>query len=775
MALSAIVVKYHRLIVVIFSSLAIVLGYFAFAKFSVDSNLASLAPKGENFYTEQLDFLKEKMSSNVLVVVTYANGDVEKTLKILAELKEAFESSGYIQETMKVDDPEIFIKYGFLTVEASNFDKIFSTFDPSLGNFLDFEEWRKIVASSASAYNLISDYARRSDIEKYVLISPDKEIALINFVLKDDFTNISVMNKVVAELKKIASNLEKQWSTKFLFTGTPAGVYESNQQVKKDFALTTMISLGGICAIILAGFGSFAVLVLLFISMIVAMLITLGFVNLVLGEINIVTSFVNAMLLGLGIDYGIYVISRIAFFSSEKRVDESSVSAALNELAKPSIVALLTTIGAFGSMFLGLSKPFVQMAIFAIFGMVSFYLTMMLFLPALILTLKVQFKETRRKLLGNFIFNNKLRRIFKISMLIALIIFIPLGIQNLSNYWYTPSGLVSDKAESAIAFNKVKQSFQKVGLGEICLLADNLEDLKRLEGIVKNSGFLVEPLSVLNILELASNKTLEDLPEVYRQVFQIVNNPFLSAIFHRVGIYPQLLEMLRFVRSTNNLEDIVMELKKDVPMVFYEQNGKSYFVLYTDGIENIYQANRLKNVFNYFEQNNVKVYGYPALLYEVMKEMKKTIYFLGILVFLGVFAAVLLTLRSLRKALFITTLLLLSIITTFGIGKILGFHTTFLTLLIFPVLTGIGVDGFVHATFAIERKEKNLISKTLHSISLSSFTTTAAFGSFTLAQGKLLSEFGSLMAIGFFVNYLLVIYLTSFYKGGGNDENRHDD
>jgi predicted RND superfamily exporter protein len=140
--------------------------------------------------------------------------------------------------------------------------------------------------------------------------------------------------------------------------------------------------------------------------MVIGMCMTLGLAGLLVGEINIVTSFVNAMVLGLGIDYGIHVMTRIGEYSRLMEIKES-VKETLSELLKPSLTALLTTIGAFGSMYLGLSRPFVQMATFSIVGMSCFYLTMMLFLPSLVVTLKVRPTEREK-----FMF---LRKLFSMS------------------------------------------------------------------------------------------------------------------------------------------------------------------------------------------------------------------------------------------------------------------------------------------------------------------------------------------------------------------------
>lgn len=767
------VVKYRLLILIVFIVLSVVLGYYGIANLTINSDLASLAPKGADFYADQIDFLVEKLSSNTLTIIAYTNGDVEKTKMALGKLKEKFEQTDYIVETMKLDNPEVFVKYGFLAIDSNNLKGMGSSFSLNTNNLLDFSEYRKLAQSFITFEQLLEEYEKRKGIEQYTMVSPDQRVVIINFVLKDNIIDVNRVSRAIMDLKKIAQQITKETNVRFLFTGTAVGVFESNEQVRKDFLLTTAISFTGICMVIYLGYGSISTLGLLLISMIVAMCMTLGITKFFLGEINIVTSFVNAMVLGLGIDYGIHMITKVTSHAKEGRVESDAVLIAISEFVRPACAALLTTIGAFSSMFFGLSKPFVQMGLFAIIGVSVFFITMFLFLPSLLLVFKPRIKENRRKQDFSFFFKGKTKKLIRVVTIAIVVIFTPLGIMNLKNYWYTPSGLVSEKAESSIAFEEVKRSFQKVGFGEICVLADDLEDLKRIDSIIKNSGILIPPLSVLNILEYASDDVVKTLPNMYSELFQVVNNPVLVAVFKRVGMYGQILEMLSMVRNSKNMQDILNELKKDVPMLFYEKDGKTKFVLYTDTAQDLYKQNRIKEVYNFFQKNNVKSYGYPAILYNVMNDMKGTIYWLSLFVALGVFVMLLVDTRSLKASLLILASVMISIVIAFGIGSVMGVHTTFMTLLLIPILVGTGVDGLIHMRHASKIGDLDGLVRTLKSVTFCIFTTVVAFGSFSLAEGKLLKEFGILMGIGLSVTWLVTIFVTEyFFKGGDVVENR---
>jgi len=767
------VVKNRFLIFLVFVVVSVILGYYGIANLTINSDLASLAPKEADFYVDQIDFLVEKLSSNTLTVIAYTNGDVERTKAALEKLKERFEQTEYIVETMKLDNPEIFIKYGFLAIDSNSLKDISNSFNLNSSNLLDFSEYRKLAQSFATVEQLLEEYEKRKGIEQFIMVSPDQRVIIINFVLRDNIIDVNRVSRAIMNLKKIAQQVSKETNVKFLFTGTAVGVFESNEQVQKDFLLTTAISFAGICLVIYLGYRSISILGLLLVSMIVAMCTTLGITKFFLGEINIVTSFVNAMVLGLGIDYGIHMITKVTSHVKEGKVEPDAISIAVSEFVRPALAALLTTVGAFSSMFFGMSKPFMQMGLFAIIGLSVFFVTMLLFLPSLLLVFKPSVKESATKQDLSFFFKGKVKGLIRIIALLIVVVFVPLGIVNLKNYWYTPSGLVSEKAESSIAFDEVKRSFQKVGFGEICVLADDLDDLKRVDSIIRNSGFLIPPLSVLNILEYASDDFVKSLPSMYSNLFQVVNNPVLVAVFKRVGMYSQILEMLSMVRNSKNLQDVLNELKKDVPMLFYEKDGKTKFVLYTDTAQDLYKQNRIKQVYNFFQKNNVKSYGYPAILYNVMNDMRGTIYWLSLFVTLGVFVMLLVTIRSIKVSMLIIGSVVISIVIAFGIGFTTKVHTTFMTLLLIPILVGTGVDGLIYMYHTSKLGDAEGLAKTLKSITFCTLTTVAAFGSFSLAEGKLLKEFGILMGIGLSISWLLTIFVVEyFFKGGDIVENR---
>ncbi|HBT40250.1 MAG: Exporter of the RND superfamily protein-like protein [Thermotoga sp. 50_1627] len=765
--MTELVSRHHRTLLVVFLLSTFLFGLFGFKRISINSDLTNLADKFDENYKEQISFLSEKLSSNVLVVLAYTDDNVEKAKRAVELLKERFEESGYVSETLKMDNPELFVKYGFLGLDSEVLRQVQNAFDFDEGSFLDFSQWRNLFASLSTLNELAEEYINRKGIEQYILLSPDGRLILINFALNSSVSDVNSIYRAVAALRNIAKEVSRATGVRFAFTGTPAGVYESNNQVQRDFTITSIVSLSGISLIVYLGYGSLSVLLCLFLSMIVGMCMTLGLAGLLVGEINIVTSFVNAMVLGLGIDYGIHVMTRIAEYSRSMDLRES-IKEALSELVKPSLTALLTTVGAFSSMYLGLSRPFVQMATFSIIGMICFYLTMMLFLPSMLLSLGIRPVENEKLTFLRRLFSMSQSRRFALTVSAILIALIPFGALNLKEYWYTPPGLVAKRAESATAFAELKKSFQRVGFGEICVVAEDLDELHRLDQLLKSSDLFIPPMSVLSLMEFSKFDANGSAQTLYASLSEMVNNPFLLAVFKRIGMYPQILDMLRLLKSSKDLNDVLSELQKDVPLFFYEKDGRTMYVLYTDTTKDLYKDNRLKIVHNFLTANDVKSFGTPMILYMIMEDMRKSMHSVIFLTVCGIFFMLLLSVRSLKVGLWITVGVLASIVGTFGMGSLFSIRTTFMTLLSVPLLLGLGVDSFIHMRHAVSRNDEAHTYRTFKSVFLSIVTTIAAFGSFSVAQGQLLREFGVLMGIGFVMCFFTTT-LLSFHVLGGED------
>ncbi|MBO8160955.1 MAG: MMPL family transporter [Thermosipho sp. (in: Bacteria)] len=739
----------------------------------VNAELTDLAPKGVLEFDNLVKFTEEKVVSNSLLIVAKVK-NIKNISAFAEELKNVFEHTPYISSAEPFDNPETLIKYGIFTVDENSINNILGYYNAVLNveprSVIDFRFWRNLGIAVSVVSNYANEFFGRSGIRKYYLYSKDGEILLMNFSMAKPVTDVDFINEAIPKLKEISKIISKKWNVEILFSGSAMNNYIGNQQVRKDFQTTTIISLIGISLILLLSYGSTSAMLFLFYSMLLSMAISMGIIILLFREINIITSFVNAMLLGLGIDYGIHITAKIHENLRLYGKKRESILEAIKENFVPSLVSAITTSLALLAIALSPSIPLKQMGISSAIGVIVFYLVMNLLIPAFYYKFLNRINIPRREYFSRFIEIFRRFRPLTITVWIILIIsslFVYLAVKNFS---YTPPGLVPEDSEAIIALNIATEKFGEFGIGQVVVGAKTFEELKEINNYLENNTkYFSNTFSILNFIQ--NPERISELePTFYKEVFDVANEPLLVLIFKKYKLYDSLIETLSILRTTKTFEDVLVNLEKDIPILFFNDlEGNKYFLIYAKERVNLWRNNNLKVIYGNILKD-YKVFGYPALFYKVMEylilSVSKAVYF--------VFAAILIILiidqRSLFKAFKISIFVVLSITATVGLGYyVFNIDLTFLNLLIVPIFLGMGVDSMVHLSHSIKYGRESIV-KTEKAVTVSVMTTIMAFGSFMAAQGKLLKEFGILVVIGLIVSWFvsIFIYLNSIDKSRRN-------
>ena len=743
------VYKNRNYIFFIFVVGAFLLGTIGFLFLRVDSEITRIAPE-DTFFSEQSKFLSKKLFSNNLIVVLNCDGNVDEGKKALEKLKTRFERTGFVHEVLRFTNPELMIKYGLFSANIKNLSHFIKNYDKLKmeleKNFIDFRFWRNLGKMLYILQDTVEKYINERGFNEYVLESPDKKMLLMSFILKKSIVDVNFVSKCIKEFKKIAEDIEKESGFKIRFTGGAMSTYEANIQVREDFLFTTLFSVVSISFLLFLAYSNFLSVFYLFFSMIVALGISVGIFYFLFGEINIITAFVNAMILGLGIDYGIHTITKIQDHMRKKNNLKYSVEKGLKEVFRPTLTSALTTISAFLTMVIGGSKGFVQLGIMIAVGISIFFMTMMLFLPAMmsIIPARRGHNTIFDKLVKGLDFLNNVKIIRHVCITIG-VFFSIFGLLNASTYWYTPPGLMQKNSESVKTYQDIKKVFGNVGLGDIVITVKDMEELEKVTKELKKNPLIDKTFSVINILNNVSKDSLNELAGLYGDFIKIVNDPILSTIFRKVGIYKETLEMLEVIKNSNFPEDVLKELEKDVPFLFYDSGNQKYLLIYVNPADDLYVNNNIKKVIN--SLSKYKLYGYPIVFYKAMESAKDFILKSSLIVFLTIFVLLILDMKSIRIPLISVFFVILSALISLGVAYLNDIRVSFMTLLMVPILVGIGVDSMIHIFHSV-KANKEVLLRTEKAIILSILTTIIAFGSFALAKGQLLKEFGVVVTIG---------------------------
>jgi uncharacterized protein len=272
------------------------------------------------------------------------------------------------------------------------------------------------------------------------------------------------------------------------FTGSyKTGVddsYAIDESLKKVFPVAFLL----IVLVTVLFFRKIAPTVIVISGMTLGTVLVMGFAKATLGELNMVTSLIGAIIMGFGVDYGIHFVYRTRIeLGTGKRYDEA-ISAAIVNAGRPAFIAAIVTGGSFLVLLISEFRGFSQFGFLAGFGTLIIGFTLFAWSPAVLSLIGRWKPELPAKLIGtmtplglskagNEIHIPKPRLLLSIASAIVAVICIaalpkndkptPKGLPNLTDRFmggvhfnYNTRALVAEDRPSFLAQDEINDRFQ---------------------------------------------------------------------------------------------------------------------------------------------------------------------------------------------------------------------------------------------------------------------------------------------------------------------------
>lgn len=186
----------------------------------------------------------------------------------------------------------------------------------------------------------------------------------------------------------------------FGFTGSYKTAVDDSYAIQESLDDVFFWAFAFICIITIAFFRKWAPTVIVISGMALGTVLTMGFAELTLGELNMVTSMIGAILMGFGVDYGIHFIYRTRIeLGMGKRYDEAITDALINA-GRPALIAAIVTGGSFLVLLVSKFRGFSQFGFLAGFGTLIIGFTLFSWSPAILALLGKLNPELPKKLIG---------------------------------------------------------------------------------------------------------------------------------------------------------------------------------------------------------------------------------------------------------------------------------------------------------------------------------------------------------------------------------------
>jgi len=428
-----------RILIVLFLIAAVSLGAVAYLytnkMFTLDMSWSDMLPANEPM-AEEFDMILNEFTSvsNTIIVVRGKEKEIKKFADKIAPQIEKL--SDYVDEIYYKIDKDFFAEHGFMLLKESDLKSTYDMFEnlnliPLLRSINDnfeeeyigddealstkqkedeavmsldgFQYWistmDKFISNPAEAEEQVAEDA----VERFLygdpyFISQDKRILLMT--VKPTFTAVEI-DKCVASTNSIQAILDRNLAD---FPGVGAGLTGSIPLQRDEMYYTQRdMTFGFILALVLVlflfiiTFRMLSVPVLAGVNLILAIIITLGLVAIYPGRLNIMTAMFGVILIGLGIDYAIHIIS---LYSERREIDPDTTIAMEEALVRSGggiITGALTTAAAFFTLSISVTRGIKEMGIVLGMGIICAMVVTMIGLPAFLAAMERFSNKFRKK------------------------------------------------------------------------------------------------------------------------------------------------------------------------------------------------------------------------------------------------------------------------------------------------------------------------------------------------------------------------------------------
>ena len=200
-------------------------------------------------------------------------------------------------------------------------------------------------------------------------------------------SNLEFSRKVVADVEGV---VERVAPAKFGhgLEVELAGRYKKRVDLEgvlvRDLAFTGSLAFGLVLLYVAFHFRRLSAVLLVMAPLLLGLELVYGLAGFGFGTLNVLTAFVGAILLGIGIDNGIHMLGRYDEARRDGAEPEAAVAVALADAGRVSVAAALTTASAFGCLALSDFRAFREFGLLTAGGMMLLLASYVTVLPALL-------------------------------------------------------------------------------------------------------------------------------------------------------------------------------------------------------------------------------------------------------------------------------------------------------------------------------------------------------------------------------------------------------
>lgn len=884
---AAFVLKHHKGIVLT-TVVLVVLSIISAGNIQVTTKMKDMLP-AENSQVQMMDEIDQHFSGGTSLFITVEGADREAMVACAEALVTAIEARPELREYIRTIhlklDKDFVTQWGLLLQEAEDLadlkermgqvnllplltavnDSFEETYiddaEEELSTSKQENEVVAMLGGMETFFTLLRDYLSNPKAvplpeqgarlaEAFLLgdaysFSPDN--SLLIFTLTPDFAidDFAILVRFMDGIKEVIGLAQRDYPQLAIgYTGDVAIQADEQYALRFDMLVPSLVALGVIFLLFVFSIQPFRAMLFSLLSLVVGIILNYGIIGITLREINMLTSTLGALLIGLGIDYGIQFVTNFSLYRKEGHSLADALRLTYAKTGTGTFLAALTTAVGFFVMALTGSESLSEYGIIAGIGIISCFAAMFLFLPALLywfgkkapaksrlpvveygflvdLGLLIQKNRIAILVAGAFLTGLLFFTMFQNRIDLDLMALEPQDMPSMKGYYRVMEGyglcplsalavtttleearVLTEKLEAEDYIAQVEslatylptveeQEERLAAIKEIREMgprdqelfytpADLLrftEEVQRLEwNIIEIGDLSVAGLGENNKIVKKRNHMIREIlgaetGQPGREVFQRLNSllkadPALYADrlsrldAHFAPAMDALINQMAAVERPITVDDLPAQIRDQL----LSADGKRNLVMAYPQQSMMDRENGLRRFAGRMAGISPRITGMAMVAVSWFAEIMDGTVKAGAYIFLVVFLLLLLSLKSLGRALLALAPLTVGMIWMLGLYPLLGWRVNMVNIAVIPLIIGMGIDYGVHIVhrFTVENKDIGAVFRyTGKALLLSALTTMIGFGSLGLIGSFTgVASIGAILFLGITTCIVAALILT---------------
>ncbi|MBN2222220.1 MAG: MMPL family transporter [Vallitaleaceae bacterium] len=744
----------HAKLSLLISIFVILIGATFAIHLGIESNMEDLLPE-DNVVLAQTKLFNQYFPSNeTAVVVIESDADPAQRSTIIQSFLSTFERQ--IQDAKFVENSLFYLDFSGLGSKAILYNDM--DFFNNIKKSLSEEDVQGVM----SIFEALQEDNNSSLKEYFTSDASSIYLVFLKPLLTEDF--VGSRDSFYKGVKEAITLSQEQSQTEELHIGLTGGAFiqdiEADTIAFEGMFSTIILTFLAILLFVLFAFRKILLPLSTSLPLLGGALLASAFAYLVYGSLNMFSVSFALLLLGLGIDFGVHILSR---YLSERTThsQKEALLLTLNVTGPSIILGSLTTAIAFYAFVIGKFKAFSQMGIISGSGVLILCVMMFTMMPGLILLLdhnpdhasrnktsfiKLPFKlriADAVKLLLRFSIKHPLRIPF-----LAILIVILLTPQVLQSKIIGDVSKIYPKNLPSLDLAATLEEHFDLDTNSISIYVSGMDQLEKVHAALQSHELIQSVTSVLNFL-----------PEQQAEKLKILSP--LSSINEAFHV------------DSVNINDLSPEILQS-----YVGKEDSFLLEITPRVD-LYQPSQYQRIKEaVYSISGCYPVGMPVIMNEIVELVTKDIIVISAVCLSLIFIMLLLMFRKIKESLITILPLLLSLYTTIGLMNFFHLDINIFSIAAFPLIIGIGIDSSIHLMHRLKEQtfsEYTLdeVAQTGEAICITSFTTMIGFFSLTFINHPGMANLGFAVSIGMFVCLSFTLLLVpSLYKLVYNESKR---